>query len=408
MPALSTTAAFQEPRGWTIGAIREILARGSWRGVVHDPELDCLDGRGEVYNRNVLVTTPGCNEVKALFRESQASFFPNVTLEFNSRGACLAARAAGASRVVIGSPTSSAAHNPLRILPLSLDDGGKIRQQVRSKVADPQAKAADFANAKLSAQRRLAIPYFNMRANVLPRAPWEENLAECERTREITEIQQASGIVSKTNAVGAGTQLLRAISRTKNPVVAPAENEPTIAILTGTPTAELKLPHQTLSPNTPTALRAAPAPRLGRRRDLAAAERQIQQQSALIDIAAAAENPDISLDGFGVFTVGHGLLLQTAYRTCSLGLAKSDQLFDGGMHEPGMDSARASIWRGVAYHRGTRLTAFQQFQDQITAIRIQRGQLQAREKAVKGTREPIEIHLDQPRAGAMSFNTAVT
>ena len=57
-------------------------------------------------------------------------------------------------------------------------------------------------------------------------------------------------------------------------------------------------------------------------------------------------------------------------------------MFDGGLRGAQVDAARAVYWQSVANYRQTVLTAFQQVEDQLAAIRILRKQLKEANDAV--------------------------
>ena len=67
----------------------------------------------------------------------------------------------------------------------------------------------------------------------------------------------------------------------------------------------------------------------------------------------------------------------------SLGAAGTQVLFEGGLRGAQVDAARAVYWQSVANYRQTVLTAFQQVEDQLVAIRLLKQQLAVQQKAVK-------------------------
>ena len=76
-----------------------------------------------------------------------------------------------------------------------------------------------------------------------------------------------------------------------------AQFEHAIAMLIGRPPAELTIAPHLLAGGIPKIPVAVPSSLLERRPDIAAAERTMQEQNALIGVAVAAYFPDISLSG---------------------------------------------------------------------------------------------------------------
>jgi outer membrane protein TolC len=54
------------------------------------------------------------------------------------------------------------------------------------------------------------------------------------------------------------------------------------------------------------------------------------------------------------------------------------------------------------------LTAFQQVEDQLAAVRILRQELVVQQRAVKDARTAVDVYLNQFKAGTVAFTTVVT
>jgi outer membrane protein TolC len=91
-----------------------------------------------------------------------------------------------------------------------------------------------------------------------------------------------------------------------------------------------------------------------------------------------------------------------------LGAAGTQVIFEGGLRGAQVDAARAVYWQSVALYRQTVLTAFQQVEDQLAAIRILTKQLVLAQQAVKDAREAVRVDLNQYRAGTVDLTVVVT
>ena len=142
--------------------------------------------------------------------------------------------------------------------------------------------------------------------------------------------------------------------------------EHAIAVLTGHPPAELTIPPAPLPADVPVVPPGLPSALLERRPDIAAAERTMQQQNALIGVQVAAYYPDISLVGPGRLcrqpavaavqrqqpgVVARRLRLRNAVRR--------------RVASAPVAAARATYDAAVANYRQTVLTAFQQVEDAL-------------------------------------------
>jgi NodT family efflux transporter outer membrane factor (OMF) lipoprotein len=188
-----------------------------------------------------------------------------------------------------------------------------------------------------------------------------------------------------------------------------AQFEHAIAILIGRPPAELTIAPHVLTGSIPKIPITVPSTLLERRPDIAAAERTMQQENALIGVAVAAYFPDISLSGvFGWISNAHALPFNVANEVWSLGAAGTQVLFEGGLRGAQVDAARAVYWQSVANYRQTVLTAFQQVEDQLAVIHYLTQQLVVQQKAVKDAQQAVNVYLNQFQAGTTAFTAVVT
>jgi NodT family efflux transporter outer membrane factor (OMF) lipoprotein len=180
-------------------------------------------------------------------------------------------------------------------------------------------------------------------------------------------------------------------------------------VLTGHPPAELTIPPAPLTPHAPVMPPGLPSTLLQRRPDIAAAERQMQQQNALIGVQVAAFYPDITLSTLGGF-IGSPLsqLFTVTNRVWSLGAAASQTLFAGGARTAAVAAARATYDQSVANYRQVVLTALQQVEDDLSSLRILEQQEHAELVAVAAAQRAVDVTLNQYRAGTVVYTTVIT
>jgi NodT family efflux transporter outer membrane factor (OMF) lipoprotein len=151
-----------------------------------------------------------------------------------------------------------------------------------------------------------------------------------------------------------------------------------------------------------------PSALLERRPDIAAAERTMQEQNALIGVAVAAYFPDISISAVLQWTGSQPSPFSVANIVWSLGAAGTQVLFEGGLRGAQVDAARAVYWQSIANYRQTVLTAFQQVEDELVAVRLLKQQLVLGDKAVRDQRRAVDVYLNQFQAGTAAYTTVVT
>jgi NodT family efflux transporter outer membrane factor (OMF) lipoprotein len=402
---------FKEMKGWKVATPGDGLDRGDWWAPYRDPKLDLLIRQVEISNQTVAASAAGYEEAKALIREAQASLFPQLTGNYSytrtRTGPLANSLGTSAPRPIIYTTTYTGQVSGPGSVVWDIDVWGKVRRQIESNVSEAQASSADLDNAKLSAQGQLALAYFNLRAADSLRALLTRTVAEYKRTLAITQNQFNSGIVSRADVITAQNQLLNTEAQMINVGVQRAQFEHAIAVLTGRPPAELTIAPAGLAAGIPRFPITVPSELLERRPDIAAAERTMQQQNALIGVQVAGFFPTINLTG-SLQYIGHTPLpFDVPHQIWSLGGSAAQTLFDGGSVSAQVDAARATYWQSVATYRQTVLTAFQQVEDNLAAIRIYREQLGVLLQAVKAAREAVDVYLNQYRAGTVAFTTVV-
>jgi NodT family efflux transporter outer membrane factor (OMF) lipoprotein len=427
-PDAPVPAAYKELQGWTVAQPQDATDRGPWWAIYHDPELDQLEEQVDVSNQTVKQFEAQYRNAVALVQEAQASLFPTVGITGNvTRGS--GSGGGGGSRI-----TSGQSNTPLVSTAASTNAGlkagggapntiysvegtvdwtpdvwGKVRRQVESQVAFAQVDAADLANARLSAQMTLAVDYFDLRAEDSLEVLLRETVANYQRAYQIVHNQYVAGTTTSADDVTAEAQLEGARAQLVGVGVQRAIYEHAIAVLTGHPPAELTIPHALLASQVPVLPPGLASTLLERRPDVAAAERAMQQENALIGVQVAAFYPDISLSTLGGF-VGSPIsqLFTVANRVWSLGATASETLFDGGARTAAVAAARATYDQSVANYRQVVLTALQQVEDEVSSLRILEQQWRAETIAVTAAQRAVDVLFNQYRAGTVAYTNVVT
>jgi NodT family efflux transporter outer membrane factor (OMF) lipoprotein len=154
---------------------------------------------------------------------------------------------------------------------------------------------------------------------------------------------------------------------------------------------------------------ALPSSLLERNPGIAAAERQMQEQSALVGVAIGAYFPTISLSALGGYA-GDPLskLFNLGNRIWSLGAAASDNVFAGGAQAAAVAGARATYDQAVANYRQTVLSAFQQVEDELLAASVLAREAEWQTQAVKSAQTAADVALNEFNAGTVSYTTVIT
>jgi len=403
---------FKELKGYKRATPRDDADRGDWWAAYHDPKLAALLREVEISNQTVAASAAAYEEARAVIREAQAQLFPVATGAYSytrTRTGALAGTTGGSAvGTALGTRYTTQYSIPINGS-WDLDVWGKIRRQIESNTAAAQASAADLDNAKLSAQAQLATAYFNLRTSDSLIDLLTRTVALDKRTLDIVQNQFKAGYsVTAADVSTAQAQMLAAEGQLLAARVPRAEFEHAIAMLIGRPPAELTIAPHLLPNSIPKIPVTVPSALLERRPDIAAVERMMQEQNALIGVAEAGYFPDISLSAVIQFIGPIPLPLSAARSIQSIAATGTQTLFNGGLTAAQVDAARATYWQSVANYRQTVLTAFQQVEDELAAIRYYSRQVAVDQKAVAEQEKAVEVYLNQFQQGLIAFTTVVT
>ena len=405
--AAGVTAAFKEaPPGWILAQPQDAAPKGEWWAIYHDPLLDRLERQVAVDNQNVKQFEAQYREAQATVDIARSALFPTLS---GTASATRAQRGGGAGGVTTGGSRPTNTYTLEGELDWDLDVWGRIRRQIESNVAAAQLSAADLANATLAAQATLATDYFQLRYQDALGQLLTDTVAAYADALRITQNQYNAGTANPSDFASAQTQLDTARAELVNVGVLRAQYEHAIAVLTGVAPAELTIQPGDLASDAPVAPGVVPATLLQRRPDIAAAERTMQQQNALIGVQVAAFYPDISLSSlYGYSGNPLGSLIQASNRVWSLGATATQTLFEGGLRNAEVAAARAAYDASVASYRQTVLTAFEQVEDELSALRILEQQAAATANAVRSAQRSVQIALNTYRAGTEPYTNVIT
>jgi len=403
---------YKEIKGWKLANPSDSADRGDWWAIYKDRALDTLLPQVEISNQTVAADAAAYEEARALIREGQAALFPTATAGYEAtrtRSGALAGTTGGSA---VGTNFGTRYINQFSA-PISgtwdIDVWGKLRRQIESNTSAAQASAADLDNAKLSAQAQLATAYFNLRAADSLIDLLTHTIAEYEKTYGIVNNQFKAGYsVTAGDVATADAQIATTTAQLQNVHAERAQFEHAIAILIGRPPAELSVARRGLGGGIPKTPVTIPSTLLERRPDIAASERTMQAQNALIGVAEAAYFPDVSLSSMIEYLGPIPLPFTAARSVGSIGASATQTLFNGGLTSAQVDAARAVYWESIANYRQTVLTAFQQVEDELAAIHYYSQQLGQERRAVADERKAVDVYLNQFQAGTIAFTTVVT
>lgn len=382
--------------------------RGNWWEIYKDPELDTLESQVSISNQNVLLAAAQFEEARNAVRVARSALFPVVSAGpsySNSRTSSTlfnfrAGNLTSGTRNIFDFPLNAS---------YSADLWGSIRRTVRGSEETAQASFGQLQNARLTYQSDLAVDYYELRGADGDIALLQNTVKVYESYLTLTKERFRVGVASGADVALAQTQLDTARAQLIDYGVAHAQFEHAIAVLTGKPPAEVSIPAGAITTSPPPVPVGVPSELLERRPDIAVAERNMAVANEQIGIAQAAFYPALTLSATGGFETGSftkWLNLPSGF--WSVGPQLAETLVDFGRRRAVKAEAQAAYNAAVANYRQTVLTAFQQVEDNLAALRVLENEAQAEERAIKAAQNSLTIETNQYKAGVVSYLNVIT
>ena len=427
-PAIGAPPAFKEQppvnvkeaeaAGWKQSQPGDAYAKGRWWELYNDAALNALEEQVNVSNQNVLHAEALYRQARAAVPVARSLLFPAVTTApamrtsggANGNGNDSTTASGGAN--VTGN-SSGASSSTVFTLPVSVswepDLWGAVRRGVTASAATAEALAASVGNARLLVQAELAQDYFGLHGIDAEAALLARTEASYTEYLTLTRNRFSAGIVSDLDVAQAETQLYGVQAQLMDLGVQRAAFEHAIAILIGKAPADLTIPPVTLNVSPPPVPLGVPSELLERRPDIAGAERQVAAANEQIGIAMAAFYPNLNLTGSaGLASSSLARWFTWPSRFWSVGPQLAATLFDAGRRRGIVAGQRAAYDATVAAYRETVLTAMQQVEDNLAALRILSGEADKVQQTVRAAARALDISAAQYRAGTASYLTVIT
>jgi NodT family efflux transporter outer membrane factor (OMF) lipoprotein len=400
--------AYKENANWQVAQPADTAKRGEWWKIFGDAELNSLEPQVAANNQNLRAADARFREARALIRFNHASLYPTVgTTPF-----------AGGLRDSTNRPyfnVSGARGNGVGDIQLpvdlsyEIDVWGRVRRTVSAAREEAQASAGDRQTVLLSLQAELAVDYFEARSADAQEKLLNDTVKYYEEAYRITNNRFEGGVAPKSDVDQAQTQLEAARVQARDITLQRAQFEHAIAILLGQPPASFTLTDVPLDARPPLIPPGLPSELLERRPDIAAAERRVAEANDRIGIARAAFYPTISLSGgVGVESVSFASLFNPASLLWSIGPTLSQTIFDDGRRSSVSEQANASYDETVADYRQTTLTAFQQVEDNLIALRVLQQEAENQHQATLAAQSAEQIFNNRYVGGLDTYLQVVT
>jgi NodT family efflux transporter outer membrane factor (OMF) lipoprotein len=402
----ATPADYQTAGSWRLAQPSDALARGPWWQIYGDRELDTLEDELTVSNQNLKMQEARFRQARAMIGFQRANQFPTISVGANA------------------SSLQDSSHQPYFLIPNPSPEGelqlpfdlnyevdlwGRIRRTVSAAREEAQATDADLETVSLSLHAELAFDYIELRSADAQQRLLNDTVKAYTDALRLTQNRLAGGYAPESDVAQAQTQLDMTRVQATDIGVMRAQFEHAIATLIGKPPAAFGLPPSPLDLQPPSVPPGVPSELLQRRPDIAAAERRVAEANDQVGIAQAAYYPSLSLSALSGF---EGTSPATLFGWPSLfwavGTSMTQPLSDGGRIHAQSQIARAGYDAAVASYRQTTLTAFQQVEDNLAALRILGDEARQQREAVDAADNSLRIFTNRYVGGEDTYLQVIT
>ena len=413
-PPVETPPAYKElapgaggPQAeWKPSQPQDQVLRSKWWEVFGDPQLNSLEDRIEVSNQNLKIVEAQFRQARDLIGINRSGLFPTVSaspstiVEQTSKNAPQAAGNAGQTLGDLVLPFQ---------LSYELDAWGRIHRAVEAARENAQASAADLETARLSLHAELASYYFALRGLDAQKQLLDSTVIAYQKALDLTQNRYIGGLAAKAEVAQAETQLETTQAQDIDVGVARAQFEHALAALVGVPASTFSIPPAPLKLTPPKIPVGVPSDLLERRPDIAAAERRTAAANAQIGFAKSAYYPTLTLSAVGGTegsTIGNWIAWPS--RFFALGPTLIETLYEAGLRHATTDQARAGYEANVAAYRQSVLTAFQEVEDNLAALRILEEEDAKQQQAVQSAERSTALSLNRYKGGLVTYFEVIT
>ncbi|MCU1335931.1 MAG: efflux system, outer rane lipoprotein NodT family [Bryobacterales bacterium] len=400
-PVPPVPAQFKE--GGTPDSGTPDIAYSDWWRVFNDPVLSRLETDADAANQDIKLAVARVDQADAGVKIARSFLFPTISL-----GASASRTREAQNRPNNGNTGGLAAtFNDFQLpafLSYEVDAWGRVRHSIEAANATEQATAADLRFVRLAVEANVAMEYYSLRENDAEREVLDSTVQEMQRAVDLTTNRFRGGLTSELEVKQAQALLDQTKAQAQALDIQRSQLEHAIAVLEGKAASDFSIPRTPFNGLPPEIPSGLPAELLARRPDIAEVERFVAAANAEIGVAKTAALPHISLTGLAGFESSNtASLFSWQNGIASLGASALTPVFTGGRVKSGVDQAGAVYRQSLAQYQKTVLTAYQEVEDQLAALRILAGEAQSTADAVADAQQTEAIALNRYKSGLVSY-----
>jgi NodT family efflux transporter outer membrane factor (OMF) lipoprotein len=395
------TAGIAAPAAWSddAGLASGSLLGPAWWSRFDDALLTALVTQALQSNTSIESASAALRQARALRDVAAAGLLPAV------------GGSASAGRGTVGGQDTGSSFKLGLDASWELDLFGANRSALAATEATLRAGAASLGDVQVSIAAEVALGFIGLRGAQEGLAIASDNLASQQETLQITQWRQQAGLITALESEQARAAAEQTAAQMPALQTRITQAQHALAVLTGQAPAALAdlLRAPGPMPQAPDGLALSlPADTLRQRADVRAAEAQVAAAAARVTQADAARLPNFSLGGslglnaLTIAGLGNGSAVIT-----SLLAGVTMPLFDGGAARAQVRAQQAALDQAQASYRATVLTALQDVEDALIALRGDRQRLRRLQRAADAAGNAALLARQRYSSGLIDFQTVL-
>jgi NodT family efflux transporter outer membrane factor (OMF) lipoprotein len=394
---------YAEGGQWVVAETADAAPGSVWWLRFEDPVLNDLQDEFSHGNPSLKIALDRLEEARQAARVAAGSLWPKLGLSVSGTR----------SRASAESPSYSPNRaNPMDdvsaavALSYEVDLFGRVRANAAGARALAQAAAGDAAAVELALRAELINDYFQIRAIDAQLAVLEQTVEADARALAITENLVANGAGMPSDVAQARSQLENTRAQLADARLRRSQADHALAVLLGRPPADAHQPYRPLpiSVALPTVSPGQPSTLLQRRPDITAALRRVESARAAVGLARSAYFPVFNLGAaLGRESTRTDTWFTAPARFWSVTPSIVATLLDGGQRRAQTRSAILALDEATENYRRTVLTAYQEVEDQLAAVRELDSAQTSAEISADSAAVTLGHALHRYEAGATSY-----
>jgi outer membrane protein, multidrug efflux system len=399
LPA-STLEPLSMPSHWSAGAAEDALpADATWWAHFNDPLLEDLRAQALRANPSLLQTQAALQQARALILVGAAGLQPQLGSRISAQHQASNSQSSG-NLFAAGFDAS-----------WELELFGAQRSAVSAFEADAEASRAQLGAAQTSLSAEVALRYIALRGLQARLQVGQSNWASQQQTLRITDWRAQAGLLSRLEleqARSAAQQTGSLLPGLRSSVL---QAQHALAVLTGQPPLALNERLQTPAPlPVPDAGLALSLPfeTLRQRPDVREAEWRVRAAESRVNAADAARWPSLQLSGsLGLQALRLGSLGSGPVLSSLLAAARWP-VWDGGAARAQLTAQQAALEQARGRYRSTLLTALQEVEDALVALRGDGERSLQLAEAAQAAQTAAQLAGQRFRGGLIDFQTVLS